>query len=126
MRKGKSLYSIFILNSILATLIFIIGIVLFLYLTLIEIRNVVNSKNLEVTKREINYLFKENYNDIDIKKVLNEGGWVEEVKNGKVVNVKGVKKDKKEFYSIEDFINEKIQTISMKKEHINKVINYIL
>ncbi|OSB12538.1 HAMP domain-containing sensor histidine kinase [Paraclostridium bifermentans] len=107
MRKGKSLYSIFILNSILATLIFIIGIVLFLYLTLIEIRNVVNSKNLEVTKREINYLFKENYNDIDIKKVLNEGGWVEEVKNGKVVNVKGVKKDKKEFYSIEDFINEK-------------------
>lgn len=107
MRKGKSLYSIFVVNSILATLIFIIGIIIFLYLILFEIRNVVNSKNLEVTKREINYLFKENYNDIDIKKVLNEGGWVEEVKNGKVVNVTGVKKDKKEFYSIEDFINEK-------------------
>lgn len=107
MRKGKSLYSIFVLNSILATLIFIIGIIIFLYLILFEIRNVVNSKNLEVTKREINYLFKENYNDIDIKKVLSEGGWVEEVKNGKVVNVTGVKKDKKEFYSIEDFINEK-------------------
>lgn len=107
MRKGKSLYSIFVVNSILATLIFIIGIIIFLYLILFEIRNVVNSKNLEVTKREINYLFKENYNDIDIKKVLNEGGWVEEVKNGKVVNVTGIKKDKKEFYSIEDFINEK-------------------
>lgn len=107
MRKGKSLYSIFVVNSILATLIFIIGIIIFLYLILFEIRNVVNSKNLEVTRREINYLFKENYNDIDIKKVLSEGGWVEEVKNGKVVNVTGVKKDKKEFYSIEDFINEK-------------------
>lgn len=107
MRKGKSLYSIFILNSILATLIFIIGIIIFLYLTLVEIRYVVNNNNLEVTKSEISYLFKENYNDIDTKKILNEGGWIEEVKNGKIVNVIGTKKDKKDFYSIEDFINEK-------------------
>lgn len=107
MRKGKSLYSIFIVNSILATLIFIIGIVIFLYLILVEIRDVVNSKNLEVTKSEINYLFKEDYDNIDIKKVLSEGGWVEEVKDGKIVNVIGRKKDKNESYSIEYFINEK-------------------
>lgn len=107
MRKGKSLYSIFIVNSILATLIFIIGIVIFLYLILSGTRDELNSKNLEVTKNEINYLFKEDYNNIDIKKVLSEGGWVEEVRDGKVVNVIGIKKDKKESYSIEDFINEK-------------------
>ncbi|WP_170075155.1 HAMP domain-containing sensor histidine kinase [Paraclostridium dentum] len=107
MRKGKSLYSIFIVNSILATLIFIIGIVIFLYLILYGTRDELNSKNLEVTKNEINYLFKEDYNNIDIKKVLSEGGWVEEVRDGKVVNVIGIKKDKKESYSIEDFINEK-------------------
>lgn len=107
MRKGKSLYSIFIVNSILATLIFIIGIVIFLYLILSGIRDELNSKNLEVTKNEINYLFKEDYNNIDIKKVLIEGGWVEEVREGKVVNVIGIKKDKKKSYSIEDFINEK-------------------
>lgn len=107
LRKGKSLYSIFIVNSILATLIFIIGIIILLYLLLFGVRNSVNSKNLETIKNEINYLFKENYNDIDINKVLSEGGWIEEVENGKVVNVKGSKKDKKEFYSIEDFINEK-------------------
>lgn len=107
MRKGKSLYSIFIVNSILATLIFIIGIIILLYLLLFGVRDSVNNKNLETIKNEINYLFKENYNDIDINKVLSEGGWIEEVENGKVVNVKGSKKDKKEFYSIEDFINEK-------------------
>lgn len=107
MRKGKSLYSIFVVNSILATLIFIIGIIILLYLLLFGVRDSVNNKNLETIKNEINYLFKENYNDIDINKVLSEGGWIEEVENGKVVNVKGSKKDKKEFYSIEDFINEK-------------------
>ncbi|GIM31833.1 HAMP domain-containing sensor histidine kinase [Paraclostridium bifermentans] len=107
MRKGKSLYSIFVVNSILATLIFIIGIIIFLYLILFEIRDVINSQNLQVTKSGINYLFKEKYNDIDIKKVLSEGGWVEEVEDGKIVNITGVKKDKKEFYAIEDFINEK-------------------
>lgn len=107
MRKGKSLYSIFIVNSILATLIFIIGIIIFLYLLLFGISTVVNSKDLEFTKNDINYLFKEDYNDIDIKKILNEGGWIEEVENGKVLNVTGVKKDKTEFYSIEDFINKK-------------------
>ncbi|MBS6508821.1 MAG: HAMP domain-containing histidine kinase [Paraclostridium bifermentans] len=107
MRKGKSLYSIFIVNSILATLIFIIGIIILIYLLLFGVRDSVNNKNLETIKNEINYLFKENYNDIDINKVLSEGGWIEEVENGKVVNVKGSKKDKKEFYSIEDFINEK-------------------
>ncbi len=107
MRKGKSLYTIFIVNSILATFIFIIGIIIFLYLLLFGIRTVANSKDLEVKKSNINYLFKENYNDINIKKVLNEGGWIEEVKNGKVVNVIGVKKDKTKFYSIEDSINKK-------------------
>lgn len=107
MRKGKSLYTIFIVNSILATLIFIVGIIIFLYLLLFGIITVANSKDLEVKKSNINYLFKENYNDINIKKVLNEGGWIEEVKNGKVVNVIGVKKDKMEFYSIEDSINKK-------------------
>ncbi|MDO7205254.1 hypothetical protein Q5M85_15060 [Paraclostridium bifermentans] len=38
---------------------------------------------------------------------MSEGGWVEEVEDGKIVNITGVKKDKKEFYAIEDFINEK-------------------
>lgn len=107
LRKGKSLYSIFIINSILATLIFIVGIIIFLYLILFQISNVVNSKNLEVTKSGINYLFKEEYKEIDIKKILSEDGWVEEVEDGKIVNIIGVKKDKKESYSIEDFINEK-------------------
>ncbi|MCU9815749.1 hypothetical protein [Paraclostridium sp. AKS73] len=50
MRKGKSLYTIFIVNSILATFIFIIGIIIFLYLLLFGIRTVANSKDLEVKK----------------------------------------------------------------------------
>lgn len=107
LKKGKSLYSIFIINSILATLIFIVGIIIFLYLILFQMSNVVSSKNLEVTKSGISYLFKDEYKDIDIKKILSEDGWVEEVENGKIVNIIGVKKDKKDFYSIEDFINGK-------------------
>ncbi len=107
LRKGKSLYSIFIINSILAMFIFIIGMIIFFYLLFVKMPQVINDENLEINNNKLNYLFKKNYNDIDINKVLSEGGWIEEIKDGEIVNIKGVKKDKKDKYLIEDFINQK-------------------
>lgn len=104
--KGKSLYSIFIINSIITVFIFILGIIIFFNL-LIRTYQLVNDKNLDINNYKLDYLFKENYKDLDINKIISEGGWIEEVKNAKVVNVKGIKKDDKYEYLIEDFINTK-------------------
>ncbi|WP_343342898.1 HAMP domain-containing sensor histidine kinase [Terrisporobacter petrolearius] len=129
--KGKSLYSIFIINSIIAVFIFILGIVIFSKL-LVKIPEVVNDKNLGINNNKLDYLFKENYKDLDINKIISEGGWIEEIENGEVINVKGTKKDEKYKYLIEDFINnnntnEKYETRAYKennKLYIVKIPDY--
>jgi len=104
--KGKSLYSIFIINSIIAVFIFILGIIIFFNL-LVRMPALINDKYLGINDYKLDYLFKENYKDLDINKIISEGGWIEEIENGEVINVKGTKQDKQYKYSIEDFINKK-------------------
>lgn len=106
-KREKSLYGIFIVNSIIAVLIFVLGIIIFFNLVIFKVNQMADDKNLEINNNSISYLFKKDYKDIDVSKVLSEGGWIEEVKDGEVVSVKGIKKDKKYKYSMEDFINEK-------------------
>lgn len=109
LKKGNSLYSIFIINSIVAVIIFILGIVVFFNLLFFKIHKIIDDKYLEIHDNKINYLFMKNYNDLDISKILSEDGWIEEIKNGEVVSVQGIKKDKKNKYLIEDLINEQTQ-----------------
>ena len=104
--KGKSLYGIFIINSIIAVFIFIFGIVIF-FILLVRMPALVNDKYVDIKDYKLDYLFKENYKDLDKNKIISEGGWIEEIENGKVINVKGTKQDKEYEYSIEDFINKK-------------------
>ncbi|MDU6996634.1 MAG: histidine kinase dimerization/phospho-acceptor domain-containing protein, partial [Terrisporobacter othiniensis] len=108
--KGKSLYGIFIINSIIAVFIFILGIVIF-FILLVRMPALVNGKYLDINDYKLDYLFKENYKDLNTNKIISEGGWIEEIENGKVIDVKGTKQDKQYEYSIEDFIN---------KEHANE------
>lgn len=105
--KGKSLYGIFIINSIISVFIFILGIVIFFYL-LIRMPALINDKYLDINNYKLDYLFKENYKDLNTNKIISEGGWIEEIENGEVINVKGTKKDEQYKYSIEDFINKKL------------------
>lgn len=132
LKKGNSLYSIFIINSIVAVIIFILGIVIFFNLLFFKINKIIDDKDLQLHDSKINYLFMKNYNDLNISKILSEGGWIEEIKDGEVVSVQGVKKDKKNKYEIEDFINEeskhkKYETRMYKqgdKLYIVKIPNY--
>lgn len=106
-KKGRSLYSIFIVNSIITIVVFIIGIIIFLSLLLSQIAIGISKNNINFDDYKNDSFFKERYSDIDIKQVLDEGGWIEQVKDNKIVNVIGDKKDKVKNYSIEYLINEK-------------------
>ncbi|WP_270305005.1 hypothetical protein, partial [Terrisporobacter petrolearius] len=57
--KGKSLYGIFIINSIIAVFIFILGIVIF-FILLVRMPALVNGKYLDINDYKLDYLFKEN------------------------------------------------------------------
>ncbi|MGL5755588.1 MAG: ATP-binding protein, partial [Paraclostridium sp.] len=72
----------------------------------IQMVSIFNQNNINLNKNHYDYLLKDNYNDIEISKIIDEGGWVEEVKDSKIVNVIGDKKDNIMYYSINSLINK--------------------
>jgi signal transduction histidine kinase len=76
--------------------------------------NSVKDENLNFNNHKLDFLFKQDYKDLDINKIISEGGWIEEVVDGEIANVKGNKKDEESKYLIENFINQK--NISSKYE----------
>lgn len=126
-KKGKSLYSIFILNSIVTILVFIIGIILFFSLFIYQIYMAAGNIGVNLNDYDANRVLKDEYNKVDISRLIDKGGWVEEVKDGKIIKVIGYKKDKINDYSVKNLINDKnINNDYESKAYEVGDINYIV
>lgn len=106
-KKYKSLYNIFIFNSIITILGCIIGIILFFILFMAQIAIGIGLNKINLDSYNHTYFFKEKYSEINISNIVDEGGWIEEIKGDKIVNVIGDKKDDIDNYSIENMVNNK-------------------
>lgn len=126
-KKGKSLYSILILNSIITIIVFIIGIILFFSLLVYQIYIAAGNIGVNINDYDANRVLKDEYNKIDISRLIDKGGWVEEVKDGKIIKVIGDKKDKIDDYSLKNLINDKgINNDYESKAYEVEGVNYIV
>ncbi|WP_042273193.1 hypothetical protein [[Clostridium] dakarense] len=126
-KKGKSLYSIFILNYIVTIVVFVIGIILFFSLFIYQIYIAAGKVGVNINDYDANRVLKDEYNDIDVSSLIDKGGWIEEVKDGKIIKIIGQKKDKINNYSVRNLINDKnINNDYESKAYEVGDINYIV
>lgn len=105
MKIKKSIIHIFLSNY----LIFFISLILAIFIFGISFIYQIGLNFNDVDTNET--IFKEHYNDLDKEVILKNEGWIEVVKDNKIINVIGNKKDNIKEYSIESVLNnEKLKS----------------